>query len=211
MKRLFFGFALICTLLNGCAMQEMATKDEISQVQGNLSEEVITVKRSVSQVQMELDDALQRSQSLQQTMNSNQAALASRLESLENRLLALEEKIESIESHSKNAESKLQQSLQNQTKEMEMKRSADLDKMEQKLNIILEEVSKENERILAELHSARPISSQAGDGFHVVQPGESLSRIASRYGLSPSALAQANNLTNPNSIRAGQKLKIPKK
>jgi LysM repeat protein len=192
-------------------MQEMATKDEISQVQGNLSEEVLYLKRNLSQLQMELEDVSQRSQSFQQSTRSNQAALASRLESLENRLVQLEEKISSIGSEWKKTESKLQQSLQNQSKEMELKRSTDLAKMDQKLNIILEEVSKENERILNDLRSIKQIPSQGADGFHVVQSGESLSRIASRYGVTPSEVAKANGITNPNSIRVGQKLKIPKK
>jgi LysM repeat protein len=210
MKRIL-GFILLYPFFCGCVMQEMATKDEISQVQGNLSEEVLSLKRNHSQLQMELEDTSQRSQTFQQSTRSNQAALASRLESLENRLVQLEEKISNIGSEWKKTESKLQQSLQNQSKEMELKRSADLAKMDQKLNIILEEVSKENERILNDLRSIKQSPSQGGDGFHVVQAGESLSRIASRYGVTPSEVAQANGITNPNSIRVGQKLKIPKR
>jgi LysM repeat protein len=44
---------------------------------------------------------------------------------------------------------------------------------------------------------------------HVVQPGETLSGIALRYGVSMWALAAANNLTNPNHIYVGQYLSIP--
>ena len=45
-------------------------------------------------------------------------------------------------------------------------------------------------------------------GGHVVQPGETLSAIAARYGVSTSALAEANGITNPNLIRAGQHLRV---
>lgn len=44
---------------------------------------------------------------------------------------------------------------------------------------------------------------------HRVQRGETLSAIAGRYGVSLSALIQANNIANPNNIRVGQVLQIP--
>lgn len=44
---------------------------------------------------------------------------------------------------------------------------------------------------------------------HVVQPGESLSQIAVRYGVTMSALAAANGIGNTNYIYTGQQLVIP--
>jgi N-acetylmuramoyl-L-alanine amidase len=44
---------------------------------------------------------------------------------------------------------------------------------------------------------------------HTVASGETLSGIAVRYGVRSSAIAAANSITNPNSIRAGQRLTIP--
>ena len=44
---------------------------------------------------------------------------------------------------------------------------------------------------------------------HVVQAGETLARIAARYGLSWRTLAAANGITNPNVIYVGQRLVIP--
>jgi len=52
-------------------------------------------------------------------------------------------------------------------------------------------------------------SGTAGYVWHTVQRGESLASIARRYGATWQAIAQANNLSNPNQIYAGQKLKIP--
>jgi LysM repeat protein len=46
-------------------------------------------------------------------------------------------------------------------------------------------------------------------GVHIVQRGETLSQIARRYGVSTTALAQANGISNPNFIYAGQRLAIP--
>ncbi len=44
---------------------------------------------------------------------------------------------------------------------------------------------------------------------HVVQPGETLYRIALRYNLSVETLARANGLSDPARIRVGQRLLIP--
>ncbi len=44
---------------------------------------------------------------------------------------------------------------------------------------------------------------------HVVQPGETLFRIALRYGTTVEAIVEANNLVNPDFIVPGQRLVIP--
>jgi putative chitinase len=48
-----------------------------------------------------------------------------------------------------------------------------------------------------------------GSTVHIVQWGENLSLIAMRYGVTTSAIAQANGIANPNFIYAGQRLTIP--
>ena len=44
---------------------------------------------------------------------------------------------------------------------------------------------------------------------HVVVAGESLSRIAARYGTTTAELAEVNGLANPNQLLAGQRLLVP--
>jgi LysM repeat protein len=48
-----------------------------------------------------------------------------------------------------------------------------------------------------------------GEKVHIVQPGETLYRIAIQYGKTVQEIAVANNLPNSNSIRVGQRLIIP--
>ncbi len=57
--------------------------------------------------------------------------------------------------------------------------------------------------------ASTPGEAAGGAVVHVVQPGESLSDIAVSYGVSPAAIAQANNLANRNLLRVGQELTIP--
>jgi LysM repeat protein len=46
-------------------------------------------------------------------------------------------------------------------------------------------------------------------GIHIIKAGETLAELAAHYGTTPSALAKANGITNPNRIVVGSPLKIP--
>lgn len=51
--------------------------------------------------------------------------------------------------------------------------------------------------------------SDGRGGVHVVRPGDTISALAARYRVSPSALRAANGLGSSSLIRAGMRLKIP--
>lgn len=53
------------------------------------------------------------------------------------------------------------------------------------------------------------LRAEEGTRTHIVTPGESLSAIATRYGVSVASLVQANGITNPNLLTVGQALLIP--
>lgn len=52
-------------------------------------------------------------------------------------------------------------------------------------------------------------AQEGGQTKHTVQAGENLTRIANQYGTTVTAIAQANNILNPNLIQVGQVLVIP--
>ena len=54
----------------------------------------------------------------------------------------------------------------------------------------------------------QPAAGRAQQSY-VVQPGDILSAIAQKYSVSVQALTQANNITDENSLQAGQTLVIP--
>lgn len=62
---------------------------------------------------------------------------------------------------------------------------------------------------LAAPAEAPPAVPAAHYTYYTVQPGDTLSKIALRYGTTVSAIMSANGLTNANHIYSGQKLKIP--
>lgn len=49
------------------------------------------------------------------------------------------------------------------------------------------------------------------DEIYVVKKGDTLSKIANKYGITYKELAEYNNISNPNVIYVGQKIKIPSK
>jgi len=56
----------------------------------------------------------------------------------------------------------------------------------------------------------RPAQAQDSTGpVYIVQPGDSLSSIASRFNVSMNDLMAANSITDPNQLKAGQQLIIP--
>jgi lysostaphin len=77
---------------------------------------------------------------------------------------------------------------------------------------LIDQVAKE----LATLGSSRGSAGAtmraptAGATEHVVQKGETLAEIAKQSGVSVADIVKANDLANPNEIKVGQKLTIPK-
>jgi N-acetylmuramoyl-L-alanine amidase len=59
------------------------------------------------------------------------------------------------------------------------------------------------------LLSALAVAGQAAAGRYTVQPGDTLSAISRRYGVSVADLVAANRLADPNHIRFGASLTIP--
>jgi len=54
-----------------------------------------------------------------------------------------------------------------------------------------------------------PAAAQYGQTIHIVERGETLASIARIYGVTVQAIAQANNIWNPNLVYAGARLYIP--
>jgi LysM repeat protein len=53
------------------------------------------------------------------------------------------------------------------------------------------------------------IPPPTSNNTYVVQPGDTMFRIATRYNTTVAALAQLNGIVNPNVIRVGQRLVVP--
>lgn len=65
--------------------------------------------------------------------------------------------------------------------------------------------------LLLTIHPPAVLAATGGQGtvIHVVRRGETLSGIATRYGVSEADIMRVNNISNRHRIYAGQRLKIP--
>ncbi len=108
------------------------------------------------------------------------------------------------------------QSLQTQLEDLQRQiRALDAARVQDKKEIY-DDISKKISTILKSSSSSsaarstpRPRSSSQTGIEHVVQPGESLSKIAAAYGVKMSVIVDENGLSSPDNIRVGQKLFIP--
>jgi LysM repeat protein len=105
-----------------------------------------------------------------------------------------------------------------------------------KLKTMMEELVKENERLLQKINESRGTTSSPSDSspsvssegsvnvynktetpehdlntgfYHIVESGESLSKIAKRYQVPIDDITKANGMDNPDSLYMGQKIFIP--
>jgi chromosome segregation ATPase len=87
-------------------------------------------------------------------------------------------------------------------------REKDRQELLDRMNVILEEVVKENARLAERIQQLEQGAFTFGR-MHVVKPGESVASIASEYGVTPEEIVAANDLPDANLIQVGQNLLIP--
>ena len=148
--------------------------------------------------------------------------LRGKITDLELAVTHLEDEVQQIETSQHNYASQEINRLYDEINRLEQKLAAleatrEADKQE-----IIDRLSKKMADIVNQTVNTRPAYTPpakpvrrstpiyAGSGYeHIVSQGETLSAIAAAYNVSSDTLIQVNNLTNPNSIRVGQKLFIP--
>jgi nucleoid-associated protein YgaU len=100
----------------------------------------------------------------------------------------------------------LERSISEGLAEEGRKRRADKDELTGMYQVLLEEVTKENENLRERLDA---LEAGGVSSTHVVRSGETLSAIADQYDVTVDDIARANGITNPNRLRVGQELVIP--
>jgi len=184
-------------------------KNELLERQMNLSEEILSLQNKIEEVTGNL--SLQNYQLTQQ---------GEKIKLLEENLLALKKKnFEGFSSLNKNLDN-LQNALLQLKKKIEQLSSSqeksslsskeDRERIEKKINIFLEEVTKENNRLRKRIAKLEKTVYLVGT-YHTVKPGESLSLIAQKYKTSIAEIIKANKLEDPEILSVGQRLFIPKK
>ena len=100
--------------------------------------------------------------------------------------------------------------LEDRIRTVDSGREEDRSDMLGRMEIILDEVTRENRRLREDLDALRTsIASMATGYTHEVKRGETLAQIAQQYGVTVADIVEANAITNPNIIGVGKVLTIP--
>lgn len=188
--------AVVMVLQSGCGTGGLAVKkdiwdaqEEFSTRQTGLSEKVLQLEGRISGLE-ESVGAIERSQeNISKQIADLDAELARAIEAL------------------RTGQQQLGIELESKIRTSDTARKGDRDDVLRRLEIVLDEVTKENKRLTAEVDAVRAATAEGGT--HTVTRGETLASIAAKYGVSVSAMLSANHLADPNLIKVGQKLVVP--
>jgi hypothetical protein len=193
------GLLALCLpiLLAGCGTGGLAVKKDIwdaqtdfEQRQTGLSEKVLELEgrvgaldEQVTALQFKLDEIVKQVEGLDTDFSRGLEAVRDGQQQLG---IELEGKIRAVDSA----------------------RKGDREDILARIDIVLNEVTSENQRLRAEIETVK--AARTGSS-HVVKPGETLASIAAKYGVTVSDLIAANKIQNPDIIPVGAKLVIPGK
>lgn len=178
---------LVCVLsmmCTGCAATKIATKDDLYRLNSNTSEEIIDIKDRMLSLENTLDDLKYQSEANRKELGKLHAMLKQQ----------------------RSENSKQLQKVQGEIASQKVS-------FDKKTDLILDTVNEEYKRLVAKVHSLeKPNSEEYETGsYHTVQKGESLSKIASKYGVSVERVMSSNEISDPNKIRVNQKIFIPER
>ena len=157
------------------------------------------------------DERLETLQRDLSAVSAENEALRLRLDDLTDQLAGLGQevanRIQELQDADRRTEDAVRQTAR-QTERVGADREADREELLERMNLLLEEVVKEN-RSLVERLDALESSAFTFGRMHEVKRGESLASIAKQYGVTPESIAQANDLSDANLIQVGQQLLVP--
>jgi nucleoid-associated protein YgaU len=186
----------LAVVLSGCGTGGIAVKqdvweaqDEFERRQAGLSEKVLTMEGRIGALEEEVEALRFEIDRLSTQMGEMESEFSRGLESIRAGLEQM-----GIE-------------LEGRIRDVDQARKDDRSEQLGRLEIVLEEVTRENEALRDEIEAIR---SSVAEGYeHEVKRGETLATIAAQYGVTVQGIVQANGITNPNLIAVGQKLIIP--
>ena len=187
-----------CYSLTGCTTLDIARREEVAQVRTSISEELIGVKEDIRSLNGRIEELQQKIDRLSQTQSQQADELNATLKEWR--------------TQTRNDVEKSVANIKRQLQTLEKKEKQDKKELQKKLDVILEEVTKENKELRRQIEALRKTTAYTGtEGYCVVAQGDTLSGIAQMFGVSVQSILEVNNISDPNTIRIGQKLIIPER
>jgi nucleoid-associated protein YgaU len=184
-------------LLAGCGTGGLAVKKDIwdaqtdfEQRQTGLSEKVLELEGRVG------------------ALDEQMAALQFKLDEMAKQIAGLDTDFSRGLEAVRDGQQQLGIELEGKIRAVDSARKSDREDILARIDIVLNEVTSENQRLRAEIEAVK--ATRTGSA-HVVKPGETLASIAAKYGVTVSDLIAANKIQNPDIIPVGAKLVIPGK
>lgn len=145
-------------------------------------------------------------------MQESSQRVEARIEALEFEIGALRRELDRVQQDTLRATEMEMETLEGRVNTTERKVASLESNRARDRQEIIDTLSKKMADVLQ--RTASSSSSRSGRrseyGYeHVVKSGETLSEIASAYGVSVKTIIEENNITNPNLLRAGQVLFVP--
>lgn len=183
----FAGFIIIVPLLLlGCAPSRPRL-DTMQSNQAGLREDIRQLELAVEKTSGHIDELEKRISFLEGNITANIADLQRSVDNLsgnmEDRDVRTKKKIEDV--------------------------SAELKAVSANVESRYQSVVAENKKLLQAIEEAKKSSFTTGYE-HVVESGETLGEIARNYGVTVEVIVEANDLGDPDALRMGQTLFIPK-
>ncbi|MDP8245028.1 MAG: LysM peptidoglycan-binding domain-containing protein [Candidatus Hinthialibacter antarcticus] len=186
-------------------------ENTLQQVANRLSE----LERASSQIQQRngrLEEFTTETATLTQDLNRTaltlQNSLTSETKDLRQQMESLSGSISSLQSESRRGDQDAVSRIQTAQSALDQR----ITQIETNNRTIYEKILKElGGSVPASVQPSQPTTLGSGEyTVHVVVSGDSLSKIASKYGVEMSALQEVNGITDPSHINLGQEIKIPK-
>jgi nucleoid-associated protein YgaU len=198
MVAVFVALAM-CASLTGCGTGGLAVKRDIWEAeegferrQAGLSEKVLYMEGRIAALEEET------------------GAIRHQLDQITRQLSGLDSDFSRGLEAVREGQEQLGIELEGRIRTVDTGRQEDKDTLLRRMEIILDEVTRENKQLRTDLEALRESVASMATGYsHEVKRGETLAQIAQQYGVTVDAIAQANGISNPNMISVGQVLVIP--
>ena len=189
---------LASLMAGGCGTGGLAVKRDVWEAQDDFERRQVGLSEKV----LQLDGRITAMEEAVAAIEHQLAELSSRVSDLDS---DFSRGLEAI----RDGQQQLGIELEGRIRSVDDERKSDRDDTLERLEIVLDEVTAENQRLRGEIEALR---SAVSTGFaHTVQRGETLASIAAQYGVTVQDIAAANEITNPNIISVGQELFIPQR
>lgn len=148
---------------------------------------------------------------LKNEMNEEFTAMKQTVQRLEDQVQELTREVDFVKKDTTNQIQNLSADVSSRLSSAETARAKDKEEMSKKINAVVDEVAgPRGSRTTATATRRPPVSPPPGAVTYTVRTGDTVSKIARQFAVTPEELMEANGMEDPNRLAIGDSLIIPK-